>query len=144
MLITTSRKPSDQVKAMARTLAKGLGAHYHNRGKAGVEAVLTEAEKKGASRVLFLWARHGNPDRIVVFDAEKGWLKPELAIRGFVFERAPFRAQGCDFSATDASGARFAALFEAKPGPNQILLSGQKLELYSGGVLRLELRFKGD
>ncbi len=142
MLVTTSRKPSDQVKAMARTLAKGFGAHYHNRGKSGVNAVLAEAEEKGATRVLFLWARHGNPDRIVVFDGEKGWLKPELLVSGFIFNRTSFREQGCALEATDAAGERILQLFEVKPGPNQILLSGRKLELIAGGTLQLELRFR--
>ncbi len=71
MLITTSRKPGQLTRAMARTVADALGAAYLNRGKAGVDAVMAEAEKAGASRVLFIWERQGNPSRLVVFDLEK-------------------------------------------------------------------------
>ncbi len=71
MMITTSRKPSQQTRAIARTLADALGAGYLNRGKSGVESVLAEAEKAGAGKVLFVWERHGNPSRLVGFDLEK-------------------------------------------------------------------------
>jgi len=68
MMITTSRKPSQQTRAIARTLADALGAGYLNRGKSGVGSVLAEAEKAGAGKILFVWERHGNPSRMVGFD----------------------------------------------------------------------------
>ncbi len=71
MLVTTSRKPGQLTRAMARTVADALGAAYLNRGKAGVDAVMAQAEKAGAKRVLFIWERKGNPSRMVVFDLEK-------------------------------------------------------------------------
>lgn len=71
MFITTSRKPGQLTRAIARTLADALGAQYLNRGKAGVQSVLGEADEAGADKVLFVWERYGNPSRLVGFDMIK-------------------------------------------------------------------------
>lgn len=71
MLITTSRKPGQLTRAIARTLADALGAGYLNRGKSGIQAVFEEADQAGADQVLFVWERFGNPSRLVGFDMEK-------------------------------------------------------------------------
>jgi|GEM_PF-6237237 len=71
MLITTSRKPGQLTRSVARSLADALGAGYLNRGKAGVQSVLGEADEMGADKVLFVWERHGNPSRLVAFDMAK-------------------------------------------------------------------------
>ncbi len=71
MFITTSRKPGQLTRAIARTLADALGGHYLNRGKAGVQSVLGEADEAGADKVLFVWERYGNPSRLVGFDMVK-------------------------------------------------------------------------
>ncbi|MBI5225680.1 hypothetical protein HY994_00385 [Candidatus Micrarchaeota archaeon] len=71
MLITTSRKPGQLTRAVARTIASALGAEYLNRGKGGLASVLVEAEKVNASKILFVWERYGNPSRLVGFDMAK-------------------------------------------------------------------------
>ncbi|MBI2445532.1 hypothetical protein HYV43_04045 [Candidatus Micrarchaeota archaeon] len=71
MLITTSRKPGQLTRAIARTLADALGAGYLNRGKSGIQAVFEEADGAGADKVLFVWERFGNPSRLVGFDMQK-------------------------------------------------------------------------
>ncbi len=77
MLITTSRKPGQLTRAIARTLANGMGAEFLNRGKSGVDSVFAEAEKLGVSKVLFVWERNGNPSRLVAFDMEKAAEMPD-------------------------------------------------------------------
>lgn len=142
MLVTTSRKPGQLTRAVARTLAKGFGAEYLNRGKAGMDAVLGHAEKLGISHVLFVWEKHGNPAKLLAYNGD--WIQPELTIQGVVFPRKSFRGQGGTLSVGDAAGKASSKLFQAASGANQIFLSGSKLTLLSNSELLLELRFKED
>lgn len=97
MLLTTSRKPCQNTRSIARALAKLLGVHYANRGKSSFDKVAEWAEKKALTEILFVWEAHGNPSKIVAYDLEKdGWLEPEIAVKGANFPRIPFRRQGCE------------------------------------------------
>lgn len=140
MLVTTSRKPGQLTRAVARALAKAFGAEYLNRGKAGMDSVLGHAETLGISHVLFVWEKNGNPARLVAFDGD--WIEPEIQVQGVVFPRKSFRGQGGKITVEDDAGQVFKELFKPEPGPNKILLSGSKLSLFNSGELLLELRFK--
>ncbi|MBI4360370.1 hypothetical protein HY572_01205 [Candidatus Micrarchaeota archaeon] len=142
MLVTTSRKPGQLTRSVARTLAKAFGAEYLNRGKAGMDSVLGHAETLGISHVLFVWEKNGNPARLVAFDGD--WIEPEIKIQGIVFPRKSFRGQGGQITVEDDFGQAFQRVFKPEPGPNQILLSRFKLSLINNGELLLELRFKED
>lgn len=205
LLLTTSRKPGQLTRSVARTLADALGAAYLNRGKAGVDTVLAEADSAGANKVLFLWERNGNPSRLVGFDLQKArelqerenqtsmenpeekengenklrrkkvqeskekeadynqeekvegarqkevhtsaepqtaWIKPEIAIRGVVYNRRPIRHKGACIKAEDLFGKRAASLLENLEGPNQIVLSRFGLKIFVDTDLVLELKFR--
>ncbi|MBI5036701.1 hypothetical protein HZC09_05150 [Candidatus Micrarchaeota archaeon] len=142
MLLTTSRKPCQNTRAIARALAKLLGVHYANRGKSSFDKVAEWAERKALKEILFVWDAHGNPSKIVVYDLEEGaWVELELHIKGANFPRIPFRRQGCKIKAEDAFGRKAAKLFSHSSGPNTILLSSDGLKGFSEDKLVLELKF---
>lgn len=80
LLVTTSRKPGQLTRRVARTLALLLGAHYENRGKASVAEVGARAEQLGLLRLMFVYEAHGNPARLAFWQG--GWLEQEFRITG--------------------------------------------------------------
>ncbi len=80
--VTTSRKPSQATRRLAKWLALLFGGESENRGKRGVGEVVERASRKGFLRVLFIYEAKGNPSKLVFFDEEKGWLEPEIIIVG--------------------------------------------------------------
>ena len=71
MLITTSRKPGQLTRSVARVLSQVVGGRFENRGKASFDHMAGLAEKWGLSRILFVWEKNGNPDRLGGFDLGK-------------------------------------------------------------------------
>lgn len=155
MLVTTSRKPGQLTRSVARALSQILGGRFQNRGKSGFEEMAAMAERHGLSRILFVWEKNGNPDRLVFFDLEKAaelgeddnadknpWLKPELQVSGVVFPRVPFRKQGCTLKTEGQDGLKIGKLFLASEGENQMVISGKTLKAYNEKRLILELRIR--
>jgi rRNA maturation protein Rpf1 len=79
MYITTSRKPSDTTRRLARTIANFIGI-YENRGKKTIEDVVTRADELGENRVMIISQSGGNPNSLsfISVDGEWGWLEPEI------------------------------------------------------------------
>ncbi|MFH1470131.1 MAG: hypothetical protein ABIF01_00120 [Candidatus Micrarchaeota archaeon] len=83
MYLTTSRKPSITSKRLCRTLSALLPRGiYENRGKKSIEEVADRARQLGKSRVLLLYERQGNPDKLQFMGVggEWKWLSPEVKI----------------------------------------------------------------
>ncbi|MGB9577076.1 MAG: hypothetical protein ACP5O3_01430 [Candidatus Micrarchaeia archaeon] len=81
--VTTSRKPSQLTRRLARWLELLLAAEYENRGKKSFDEVRERARTLGLKKILFVYERNGNPDRIAVWDAD--WREPEIRLRSVVF-----------------------------------------------------------
>jgi hypothetical protein len=81
MYITTSRKPSDATRKLARLLSNFLGI-YENRGKKSIADIVTRADELGYSRVVMLSERRGNPDSLsfIKVAEEWSWMDPEIMI----------------------------------------------------------------
>ena len=81
MYITTSRKPSDATRKLARLLSIFLGI-YENRGKKSIADVVTRADELGHSRAMILSERGGNPDSLsfIKVAEEWSWMDPEVMV----------------------------------------------------------------
>jgi len=81
MYITTSRKPSDATRKLARLLSTFLGI-YENRGKKSIADVVTRSDELGHSRVIILSEKRGNPDSLsfIKVAEEWSWMDPEIII----------------------------------------------------------------
>ena len=136
LYVTTSRKPSQLTRKLAKWLAIIFGGETENRGKRSVQETAARAAEKGYSRVLFIYETHGNPNRLVFFGEDSGWLEPEVLISGMDLPQAkgprvPGRVKAV---ALDKAGEKIAALFcpeereeetgdfvEMKAGANKIV-----------------------
>jgi hypothetical protein len=80
MYITTSRKPSDSTRVLARNLSSFLNSTYENRGKKSVEEVVSRARQLGFRRVMVISESKGNPNKLSFISIDKGWgwMSPEL------------------------------------------------------------------
>ena len=81
MYITTSRKPSDPTRKLARLVANFIGT-YENRGKKSIDEVVTRADELGDNRIMMLTERQGNPNSIsfISIGKEWDWIGPEIMI----------------------------------------------------------------
>ncbi len=67
--ITTSRKPSQLTRSLARGLFKFLNAKkYYNRGKSSLEDIFNDMAEKELDYLLIISEYHGNPSRLTLFD----------------------------------------------------------------------------
>ena len=75
ILTTTSRKPSQNTRRLARTLANTTPhSHYSPRGKKNTEQLAQEARKYGYPRILIITEKHGNPHQIQTIQiTQKNW-----------------------------------------------------------------------
>jgi len=71
MLITTSRKPSNQTRSFSRGLSKVFPSKYLNRGKMSIRDVLLNAHEFGSENIIIVSQIKGNPSRITFYN-EKG------------------------------------------------------------------------
>jgi len=80
MYITTSRKPSDSTRVIARNISSFLNSTYENRGKKSVEDVVSRARLLGFRRVMVISESKGNPNKLSFISVDKGWdwMSPEL------------------------------------------------------------------
>lgn len=139
MLITTSRKPSQQTRTIARFLAGLLGGRYFSRGKASFESVLGEADSQGFKRVLFVGEDHGNVGSLSFW--EEGWLEPEVKLRGVFFAGVKRAERVGVVVSEDDFGKRLEALFCVEgDGGTRMVLNRQRI-IFSGGGKRF-LEFK--
>lgn len=123
IFVSTSRKPSQETRRLARWLALLAGGETENRGKRSVGEVAARAAVRGFSRVLFIYEKHGTPRELVFFDEDKGWLEPGIILSGVVFpdkEREKEAGKGgkrprlpgaARVVAVDAAGEKIKGLF---------------------------------
>ncbi|VVB73358.1 putative Brix domain-containing ribosomal biogenesis protein [uncultured archaeon] len=80
MYITTSRKPSDSTRVLARNISSFLNSTYENRGKKSIEDVVSRARLLGFRRVLIISESKGNPNKLSFISIAKGWdwMSPEI------------------------------------------------------------------
>ncbi len=83
LYVSTSRKPSQKTRSLARWLERLFGGESENRGKRSVREIAARMEAKGFKRAVFVYEKHGNPFSLNFLDAEDGWLYPEIVISGF-------------------------------------------------------------
>ncbi|MFA6048801.1 MAG: hypothetical protein WC792_02540 [Candidatus Micrarchaeia archaeon] len=115
--ISTCRKPVQSTRTLAKWFARLFGGYYENRGKRNLGELLSRAEAKGLSRILFIYERHGNPSEMSVYDSGKGWLSPEIRIKSLVLpnqeaerqRRVPWRSR---IVLADDAAKKAAELFE--------------------------------
>jgi len=79
MYITTSRKPSDKTRKIARLFANFIGT-YENRGKKSIEELVERAKELGENRIMILSESKGNPNtiNIISINEEWAWIEPEI------------------------------------------------------------------
>ncbi len=83
LYVSTSRKPTQQTRVLAKWLARLFGGECENRGKRSVNEIASRMDEKGFKRAVFVYEKHGNPFSLNFFDAGEGWLYPEIVISGF-------------------------------------------------------------
>lgn len=87
MYVTTSRKPSQNTRILARTISSFISGDYDNRGKKSIDSIVSTAQKKGHTRAMVISETKGNPNRLSFIEIpdkslpdEEGWkwLEPDI------------------------------------------------------------------
>ena len=90
ILISTSRKPSQNTRRLARQISMALPhSKYITRGKKSVDSLCSEAAREGYSKVALIFESHGNPYKLSFIKNsgdEWDWLLDELKIKSFKIE----------------------------------------------------------
>ncbi|MCI6774955.1 ribonucleotide-diphosphate reductase subunit beta [Methanobrevibacter boviskoreani] len=72
MLISTSRKPSQNTRKFCKNLMHATGSEYINRGKSSIRDILLKSTTLGNDSTAFVYEIKGNPSKITFFSrAEK-------------------------------------------------------------------------
>ncbi|PIU22427.1 MAG: hypothetical protein COT14_01225 [Candidatus Diapherotrites archaeon CG08_land_8_20_14_0_20_30_16] len=66
--ITTSRKPSTRVRALAKQLSFLFDAEYITRGKTSISGLIADARYNGVRFVLIITEKDGNPRQLLVME----------------------------------------------------------------------------
>lgn len=139
LLVSTSRKPNQYTRTLARQLAHALRAGFENRGKRALSEMVAIAEQKGLTRLLLVYERHGNPHSLN-FWADGEWLNPVIMLGGVNLRergriKLPREVTG---KASDAEGKRLLKLFGfEKPEVRDavvVKLSGKEITFECDGV----------
>jgi len=114
LYVTTSRKPSQQTRSLARWLARFLSGECENRGKRSLAEIVERAGNAGMKRLLFVYEFHGNPSELSFY--EEGWLSPVLKIKSVEMpEKQSVRLKGeLKVVAEGEMGRKMAALFSVE------------------------------
>ena len=65
LLVTTSRKPCQKTRVLARTLANLIPeSEYTTRGKASINTLIQVAQNKGYETICIIGEQHGNPNNL--------------------------------------------------------------------------------
>lgn len=80
MYITTSRKPSDATRVLARNISSFLNGTYENRGKKSIEDIVSRARSLGFRRIIVINETKGNPNKLafIKIDDNWDWMTPEI------------------------------------------------------------------
>ena len=98
MLITTGKKPGNESRLIAASLAASVpGSRLENRGQRTISSLISKARRLHFSRLCTIHAEEGKPHRIsfLSLEDEKGWgrLSPIIMVRKI----ADSPKQGCKF-----------------------------------------------
>ncbi len=126
VFVTTSRKPSQLTRRVARYLGRVIGK-YENRGKRSLAEVASRADAAGYSRLLLVYEKKGNPSELSFY--EGGWLEPLLQVGGL---KEHGGKTGRGFVVKGPAWAK--KLFgESEAGENVITVEKDKLFIECGG-----------
>lgn len=117
--ITTSRKPSQLTRRIARYLGRVFGT-YENRGKRSMAEIVARANTAGYTRIMFMYEKKGNPSELSFYEDE--WLEPLIKIRG-VKENGGKSGKGFEINGPEWAKK----LFGESEGANIIMIKNEKL-----------------
>ncbi|MBI5228755.1 hypothetical protein HY991_01495 [Candidatus Micrarchaeota archaeon] len=149
LYITTSRKPSQLTRRFVKWLEFLLEGEAENRGKRNIEEIAERARGKGFARILFVYEKKGNPERLCFY--ENGWLEPEVLIKGVILpkgkpDRRKLKLQrGISVTAEDEVGREIKGLlgFEGEGG-KEVRINRERISfLSSGKEIGLVIRISG-
>ncbi|MBS3070659.1 hypothetical protein J4220_04090 [Candidatus Micrarchaeota archaeon] len=149
LYVSTSRKPTQQTRILAKWLSRLFGGEYENRGKRSVAEIAARMREKGFARAVFVYEKHGNPHSLNFLDAEEGWLYPEVLISGFDVPRNDGQRLGVvgSASAEDENGRKMLKLigFERNwsEGLKMVLSSKEISFIGQSGKSVFSIRIKG-
>ncbi|PIT85361.1 hypothetical protein COU36_03680 [Candidatus Micrarchaeota archaeon CG10_big_fil_rev_8_21_14_0_10_59_7] len=145
--VTTSRKPAQGTRSLARWLARFLGGECENRGKRSLAEIVERAETAGFRRLLFVYESHGNPSELSFY--EEGWLSPVLKIKSVELPaKQSVRLKGeIRVVAEDEMGRRMAPLFSVEDSVEtsavEMHLSREAVVFTLGGTAVTSIRLAG-
>jgi len=96
MLLTTSRKPSQQTRSFCQKFKKALGCHYINRGKMNIQELLQKAREYNEILAI-VFEKHGNPSRITFYNTrgqQTGYMTISVAIPKVLEARSTKKIKG--------------------------------------------------
>ncbi|MEM4255280.1 MAG: hypothetical protein QXR53_03035 [Candidatus Norongarragalinales archaeon] len=134
LYVSTSRKPTQQTRTLAKWLARLFGGEYENRGKRSVVEIASRMQEKGFSRAVFVYEKHGSPYSLNFLDVEGGWLYPEVLLGGFQVLKGENERVGAvaQAEAQDPQGEKILELSGFESGRGKGI--GLKMVLSSKGV----------
>src|SRR3989338_2795011 len=149
LYVSTSRKPTQQTRILAKWLAGLLGGGWEKRGKRSVTEIAARMQEKGFKRAVFVYEKHGNPNSLNFLDVEGGWLYPEVLIGGFEVLKDEKQRVGVVASAEakDAQGGKILEMtgFENRAGEGlKMVLSSKEISFNDeSGKSVFFIRIKG-
>ncbi len=112
--VTTSRKPCQTTRRLARWMSLLFGGFSENRGKRSLSEVIERAQLEGFPKVLVIYEKHGNPSELSFLNLDGEWLSPVAVINSAI---VPVMQKGSRLSgefqvqATGEGALEFAKLF---------------------------------
>ena len=143
MLVTTSRKPSQNTRTTARFLARLIDAKYFSRGKASFDVLVSEAEKSGFKRVLVVGEDHGNVGSLSFW--QEGWLEPEVKVKSVFLGTQNRVARVSKVDSPDEFGVKLKELFaldEREGGTTRMVLNRESVIFFEAGKKVLEFKLR--
>ncbi|NYZ78160.1 hypothetical protein H0N96_02040 [Candidatus Micrarchaeota archaeon] len=155
LYITTSRKPSQSTRKLARWFALLTGAVSENRGKSSVGECVERARVLGMTRLLFVYEKQGNPVELAFYDASAqseseneggAWLEPSIAILGVSFPEEKQKLgrafKHVRVKPLDAEGEEVKKLFAFEQEEFEEVGARELVEIIAGGG-RLSFKIAG-
>lgn len=150
LYVSTSRKPTQPTRILAKWLARLFGGEYENRGKRSVTEIASRMQEKGFARAVFVYEKHGNPHSLNFLDVEGGWLYPEVLIASFSVSKGEKERVGVvsHAKASDAQGEKILEMtgFQNQPSKQGLamVLSSKELSfIEENGKAVFSLKIKG-
>ncbi len=149
LYVSTSRKPTQKTRILAKWLARLFGGEHENRGKRSVSDIASRMHEKGFKRAIFVYEKHGNPYSLNFLDVEDGWLFPEVLISGFEVFKGEKKRIGAVTSAQakDSKGEKILQMLGFKPREGEglaMVLSSTEISFMDGRESKIfSIKIKG-